>query len=174
MCPPAAMSMLLRELGPIVPLGVWWVVCAFGHPGVAVLGTDLVVVNCTSCLHRGWEMAWREGAWHWWWGQWLWGEGVFCRFCHLLGEGAEAVVVTAVMFGEVGVVDGAVIPKVRVPLQQDAAGVMTVDMWGWAPATPMSHLQAVKAEPLCCGVRTHHVVWTTPLDDNCRWAVDGT
>jgi hypothetical protein len=79
-----------------------------------------------------------------------------------------------VMVREVGVVDGAVIPKVGVPLQQDAVGVMTVDMWGQALATPMSHLQAVEAEPLCCYVRTHHVIWTTPSDDNCRWAVDGT
>jgi hypothetical protein len=82
--------------------------------------------------------------------------------------------VATVVFGEVGVIDGAVIPKVGVPLWQDAVGVMTVDVRGWAPATPMSHSQAVEAEPLCCGVRTHHVMWTTPLDDNCRWAVDST
>jgi hypothetical protein len=79
-----------------------------------------------------------------------------------------------VMVGEVGVIDGAVIPKVGVPLWQDAVSVVTVDMRGWAPATPMSHLQAVEAEPLCCCVHTHHIAWTTPSDDNCRQAVDGT
>jgi hypothetical protein len=79
-----------------------------------------------------------------------------------------------VMFREVGVVDRAVIPKVGVPLWQDAVSVVTVDVWGRAPATPMSHSQAVEAEPLCCCVRTHHVMWTTPSDDNCRWAVDST
>jgi hypothetical protein len=82
--------------------------------------------------------------------------------------------VAMVMFREVGVVDRAVIPKVGVPLWQDAVGVVTIDVQGQAPATQMSHSQAVEVEPFCCGVHTHHVMWTTPLDDNCRWAVDGT
>jgi hypothetical protein len=47
--------------------------------------------------------------------------------------------VTVVMVGEVGVEDRAVVPKVGVPLWQDAVGVMTIDMWGRAPVTPMSH-----------------------------------
>jgi hypothetical protein len=91
-----------------------------------------------------------------------------------MGKGAEVAVMAAVMFGEVGVVDRAVVPKVGVPLQQDAVSVMAVDMQGWALATPMSHSQAVETKPLCCSVHTHHVAWTTPSDDNCRQAVDGT
>jgi hypothetical protein len=82
--------------------------------------------------------------------------------------------VAMIMFREVGVVDGAVVPIVRVPLGQDTVSVMAVDMWSRAPATPMSHLQAVKTEPLCSCIHTHHVTWTTPSDDNCRRAVDGT
>jgi hypothetical protein len=82
--------------------------------------------------------------------------------------------VSSVVFREVGVIDGAVVPKVGVPPWQDAVSVVAVNMWGRAPATPMPHVQAVEAEPLGCGVRTYHVVWTTPLDDNCRQAVDGT
>jgi hypothetical protein len=82
--------------------------------------------------------------------------------------------VVAVMVGEIGVIDRAVVPKVGVPLWQDAVGVMAVDVQSWAPATPMSHSQAVEAEPLCHSVCTHHVTWTTPSDDNYRWAVDGT
>jgi hypothetical protein len=103
-------------------------------------------------------MVWREGTWHWWRGWWLRGKGAFCRFCSLMGEGAEAVVVAMVVFGEVGVIDGAVIPKVGVPLQQNAVSVMTVDVRGRALVTPMAHAQAVEAEPLCCSVCTHHVV----------------
>jgi hypothetical protein len=84
------------------------------------------------------------------------------------------MVVMAVVVGEVGVIDGAVVPKIGVPLRQDAVGVVTVDVWGRALVTPMSHMQAVETEPLCCSVRTHHVAWTTPSDNNCRQAVDGT
>jgi hypothetical protein len=84
------------------------------------------------------------------------------------------VAVAMVTFGHVGVVDRTVVPKVGVPLRQDAVGVMTVDMWSQTPATPMPHSQAVETKPLCCGVRTHHVTWTTPSDDNCRQAVDST
>jgi hypothetical protein len=82
--------------------------------------------------------------------------------------------VAVVMLGEVGVVDRTVVPIVGVPLRQDAVSVMTVDMWGWTPATPMSHLQAVEAKPLYHYIHTYQVVWTTPLDNNCRRAVDGT
>jgi hypothetical protein len=82
--------------------------------------------------------------------------------------------VVVIMFREVGVVHGAVVPIVGVPLWQDAVGVVAVDVWGWAPATPVSHSQAVETEPLCGCVCTHHVTWTTPSDDNCRRAVDGT
>jgi hypothetical protein len=45
----------------------------------------------------------------------------------------------AVVFREVGVVDGAVVPEIGVPLWQDAVGVMAIDMQGRAPVTPMSH-----------------------------------
>jgi hypothetical protein len=48
--------------------------------------------------------------------------------------------VAVVMSREVGVVDGAVVPIVGVPLWQYAVGVMAVDMWSQAPATPMPHL----------------------------------
>jgi hypothetical protein len=79
-----------------------------------------------------------------------------------------------VLLGHVGVVDRTVVPKVGVPLWQYAVGVVTIDVRSQALATPMPHLQAVEAEPFCRGIHTHHVVWTTPLDDNCRQAVDGT
>jgi hypothetical protein len=82
--------------------------------------------------------------------------------------------VAMVVFGEVGVINGAVVPIVGVPPWQDAVSVVAVDMGSQAPATPMSHSQAVETEPFCCSVHTHHVAWTTPLDDNCRQAVDGT
>jgi hypothetical protein len=78
------------------------------------------------------------------------------------------------MVGHVGVIDGAVVPKIGVPLWQDTVGVVAIDMWSQAPMTPMAHSEAVEAELLCHSVRTHHVTWTTPSDDNCRWAVDGT
>jgi hypothetical protein len=99
---------------------------------------------------------------------------MFHHFGSLVSKGVEVAVVAMVMFREVGVINGAAFPKVGVPLQQNAVGVMTVDMWSWAPATPMSHSQAVETKPLCSHVCAHHVAWTTPSDDNCRWAVDGT
>jgi hypothetical protein len=99
---------------------------------------------------------------------------VLGSFRRLAGKGVLAAAMASVMVGHVGVVDGAVVPKIRVPLGQDAVGVVTVDMRSWAPTTPMAHTHTVEAEPLCCRVRTHHVAWTTPLDDNCRRAVDGT
>jgi hypothetical protein len=40
------------------------------------------------------------------------------------------VAVMTVMVREVGIVDGAVVPKVGVPLWQDAVGVVTVDVRG--------------------------------------------
>jgi hypothetical protein len=80
----------------------------------------------------------------------------------------------SVTFRHVGVVDGAVVPVIGVPLGQDTVGVVAVNVGSQTLATPMAHSQAVEAEPLCCCIRTHHVAWTTPLDDNCRRAVDGT
>jgi hypothetical protein len=79
-----------------------------------------------------------------------------------------------VVLGHVRVVNGAVVPVMGVPLRQNAVGVMAVDVRSWAPMTPVAHSQAVKAEPLGCCVRAYHVAWTTPSDDNCRRAVDGT
>jgi hypothetical protein len=143
-------------------------------PGMAVHGTRLIVVDCTSGLNRGCRAVCGEGTGHRRWSWWLWGEGVFCRFGGLAGEGAEAAVMAAVVVREVGVIDGTVVPKVGVPLWQDTVGVVAIDVRSQAPATPMSHAQAVETKPLCCSVHTHHVMWTTPSDDNCRQAVDGT
>jgi hypothetical protein len=157
MCPPAATSASFGELGPIVPSGVWWVVRTCSLPGVAVSRAHLVIVDSTPCLNRGRGVVCGEGTRHWWQSWWLWGEGAFCRFSSLAGEGAEVAAVVTVMFREVGVIDRAASPKVGVPLWQDAVGVMTVDMWGRALMTPMSHLQAVETEPLCGCVHTHHV-----------------
>jgi hypothetical protein len=92
----------------------------------------------------------------------------------LVGQSALASPVATIAFGHVGVIDRAVVPVVGVPLGQDAVGVMTVDMGSRAPMTPMSHLQAVETKPLRSFVCAYHVVWTTPLDDNCRRAVDST
>jgi hypothetical protein len=111
-----------------------------GLPGTSVSRACLVVVNSTSCLNRGCGVACGEGAGHWWWGQWLRGEGAFRCFGGLASKGVEAVVVAMVMFGEVGVVNGAVVPKVGMPLQQDAVGVMAVDVRSQTPATPMPNL----------------------------------
>jgi hypothetical protein len=178
MCPPAATSASFRKLGPIVPSRVRWVVGACELP-VAVIGrADLVVVNSTSGLDRGRGLRFRESAGQWQrqrqWHGWFWGEGAFSSFCCLAGKGALAVVVTPVTFGHVRVVDGAVVPIVGVPLRQDTVSVMAVNVGSRTPMTPMAHSQAVEAEPFCCSVRAYHVVWTTPLDDNCRRAVDGT
>jgi hypothetical protein len=116
MCPPAATSTALGELGPIVPSGMWWVIHACGLPGVAVSRASLVIVDSTSCLNRGCGVVCGEGARHWWRGRWLWGEGAFRCFGGLASQGVEVVAVATVMFGEVGVVNGAVVPKVGVPL----------------------------------------------------------
>jgi hypothetical protein len=140
MCPPAAMLMVLGELGPIVLSGTWWVICALGLPGMAVSRACLVVVDSAACLYRGCGVVHGEGTRHWWQGRWLWGEGVFCHFGGLAGEGALATVMVTIAFGHVGVVDGTVVPKVRVPLWQDAVGVVAVDMRSRTPVTPMPHL----------------------------------
>jgi hypothetical protein len=139
MCPPAAMSTSFRKLGPIVPSGTWWVVHACSLPGMVVSEACLVIVNGASCLNRGCSAVCGEGTRHWWRGWWFWGEGVLCFLSSLVCEGAEAAVVATVAFGEVGVVNRAVVPKVRVPLWQDAVGVVAVDVWGWTPVTPMPH-----------------------------------
>jgi hypothetical protein len=137
-------------------------------------GAQLVVVDSTPYLNRGCGVVCGEGTRHWGQGRWFWGEGAFHSLCGLTSEGAEVATVVMIVLGEVGVINRAMVPKVGVPLQQDAVGVMAVDMWGWASATPVSHSQAVEAEPLCCHNGTHHVAWPTPSDNNCRWAVDGT
>jgi hypothetical protein len=51
-----------------------------------------------------------------------------------------ATAVAAVAFGHIQVIHRAMVPKVGVPLWQDAVGVVTVDMWSRTPATPMPHL----------------------------------
>jgi hypothetical protein len=80
----------------------------------------------------------------------------------------------AVVFRHIRVVHGAVVAVVRMPLREDTVGVVAIDVGSRAPATPMSHLHAVEAEPLRRCVRAYHVAWTTPSDDNCSRAVDGT
>jgi hypothetical protein len=145
---------------------------------VVVSRTRLVVINSVAGLDRGcgswfWKST-RQGRRQWRWCRWLRGEGAFGSFGSLAGQSALVTGMATVALGHVGVVDRAVVPIVGVPLGQDAIGVVTVDMQSRAPATPMSHSHTVEAEPFCCRVCTHHVVWTTPSDDNCRWAVDGT
>jgi hypothetical protein len=53
---------------------------------------------------------------------------VFGGFRRLAGKGALTAAVASVVFGHVGVVDGAVVPKMRVPLGQDAVGVVAIDV----------------------------------------------
>jgi hypothetical protein len=84
------------------------------------------------------------------------------------------VAVATVVFRHVGVVDRAVVPKMGVPPRQDAVSVVAVNVGSQTLATPMAHSQAVETKPLRSSIRAHHVTWTTPSDDNCRWAVDGT
>jgi hypothetical protein len=69
----------------------------------------------------------------------LWGKGAFGSLCGLTGQGAKATAMVAVVVREVGVVDGAVVPIIGVPLQAYAIGVMTIDVWSQAPTTPVSH-----------------------------------
>jgi hypothetical protein len=99
---------------------------------------------------------------------------VLSSFCRLAGKGALASAVTPVAFGHVRVVDRAVVPVVGVPLGQDAVGVVAIDVGSRAPTTPVAHSQAVETKPLRSCVYAYHVTWTTPSDDNCRRAVDGT
>jgi hypothetical protein len=139
MCPPATSSVSFRKLGPIVPISAWWVVGAGGFPGAVIGRTGLVVVDSTTHLYRGCGVVCWEGAWHGRQGWWLRGEGAFHRFGGLAGKGALAAVMASVVVRHVGVVDGAVVPKIGVPLWQDAVSVMAVDVQSWTPATPMAH-----------------------------------
>jgi hypothetical protein len=178
MCPPAASSASFGKLGPIVPSSVWRVVSSCELPVAAVGRTHLVVIDCATSLDGGHGLQFRESTGQWqrqrqWHGR-LRGEGAFGIFCRLAGKGVLVVAVAPVVFGHVGVVDGAVVPVVWMPLRQNAVGVMTVDVRSRALATPMSHSQAVETEPFCSCIHAHHVTWTTPSDDNCRRAVDST
>jgi hypothetical protein len=174
MCPPAASSTSFGELGPIVPTGARWVIGTCELPVTAVGGAHLIMVDCASSLNGGRGVGLQEGT-----GQRRWhgrfrGESAFCSFSSLAGQGVLVMAVATVMFRHVWVVNGAAVPVVGVPVGQDAVGVVAVDMWGRTPATPMAHAEAVETKPLHRGIRTHQVTWTTPSDDNCRQAVDGT
>jgi hypothetical protein len=178
MCPPAASSASFRKLGPIVPSSVWQVVSLCELPVASVGRTHLVVIDCTTSLDGGCRLWIGESPGQWqqqrrWRGR-LWGEGAFGSFRHLAGKGALTAAVAPVTFGHVRVIDRAVVPVIWVPLRQNAVGVMTVDMRSRAPLAPVSHSQAVETKPFHSCICTHHVAWTTPSDDNCRWAVDGT
>jgi hypothetical protein len=157
MCPPAAASAALRKLRLIVPSHVGWVIGTFSCPCLAVVQPHSVMVDGAARLGQQHGTG-VKGTWYWWQGWGLWGKCAFGRFCSFAGQGTEATAMAAVIVREVGVIDGAVVPIIGVPLWQDAIHVMAVDMWGQAPMTPMPHSQAVEAEPLCCSVRTHHVV----------------
>jgi hypothetical protein len=178
MCPPAASSTSFGKLGPIVPLRPRQVVGAYEFLVVVIGRACLVMVDGTAGLDRGRGLWFGESAgqrqrqrrWH----GWLWGEGVFGGFGGLAGQSALATVMAMIALGHVGVVNRAVVPIVGVPLGQDAVGVMAIDMRSWTPVTPMTHTHTVETKPLGCRVGTHHVAWTTPSDDNCRRAVDGT
>jgi hypothetical protein len=178
MCPPAATSASFRKLGPIVPSHAGQVIGACELPAAAIGGAVLVVVSGASSLDRGCGLRLGEGTgqrhWQWWRHGWLRGEGVFSGFCGLAGQSALAMAVTMIVLRHVGVVDGAAAPVVGVPLRQDTVGVMAVNVGSWTPATPVAHSQTVEAKPLCCRICAYHVAWTTPSDDNCRRAVDGT
>jgi hypothetical protein len=176
MCPPAATSASFRKLGPIVPSSARQVVRSCELPVAAVGRSHLVMVDSAPGLDRGHGRRFREGTGHQQW-RWRWqlqGEGTFSGFGCLAGQSALAPAMATVTFGHVGVIDGAVVPVVGVPLGQDAIGVVAVNVGSQTPATPMAHSQAVETEPFCCCVHAHHVAWTTPSDDNCRRAVDGT
>jgi hypothetical protein len=85
-----------------------------------------------------------------------------------------ATVMTTIAVRHVWVVHGTVVPIMGVPLRQDAVGVVAVNVGSRAPTTPVSHSHAVETKPLRSRIHAHHVAWTTPSDDNCRRAVDGT
>jgi hypothetical protein len=178
MCPPAASSASFGKLGPIVPSSAWQVVSLCELPVASVGRTCLVVIDRATSLDRGCRLWIGESPRQWqqqrWRRGWLWGKGTFGSFRHLVGKSALTAAVARVTFGHVRVVDRAVVPIIWVPLRQNAVGVMTVDVRSRAPSAPMSHLQAVETKPLHSCIRAHHVAWTTPSDDNCRWAVDGT
>jgi hypothetical protein len=178
MCPPAASSSSFQELGPIVPSSARWVISSCKLPSVAVGGAVLVMVSSTPHLNRGHGSWFGEstGQWH---GQRqrcgrLWCEGALSGFGSLVGQRTLAMAMTSVLFGHIGVVHGAVVPIVGVPPGQDAVSVVAVGVGSRASATPVSHFHAVETKPLRSRICAHHVAWTTPSDDNCRRAVDGT
>jgi hypothetical protein len=109
----------------------------------AVSGTLLVVIDRAASLDRRQLLQFGEGPGQWQWQRQgrgrLWGEGAFGSFCRLAGQSALAAVMSSVAVGHVGVVNGAVVPKIGVPLGQDAVGVVTVDMRSRALLAPMSH-----------------------------------
>jgi hypothetical protein len=109
-------------------------------PGAVVSRAHLIVVDSAAGLGRGCRVVHGKGTGHWRWCGWFWGKGALHSFSCLVGKGALAAVVVMVSFGHVGVVDRAVVPKIGVPLGQDAVGVVAVDVWGWTPVTPMAHL----------------------------------
>jgi hypothetical protein len=131
--------MAFGELGPIVPSGVQWVIRMCELPVAAVGRARLVVVDSTASLNQQCGVVCREGAWHGWWRWQFRGEGMLGSLSSLVGEGVLVVAVVLVLFGHVGVIDGTVIPKVGVPLWQDAVGVVAVDVQSQALATPMPH-----------------------------------
>jgi hypothetical protein len=162
MCPPAATSALFGKLRPIVSSHVGRVVGTCELPIVVVSRANLVVVNSTACLDWGRGLQFRKGTGQlrrqWRWRRRLRGEGVFSGFGSLAGQSALALVMATVTFGHVGVVDGAVVPIVGVPLGQDVVGVVAIDMGGRATAAPMAHSQAVETKPLRSSIRAYHVV----------------
>jgi hypothetical protein len=106
---------------------------------MVVSGAHLVIVDSAACLDWGCRVVHREGFWQRWWHWWFWGEGALCSFSSLVGQGVLAAVVASVTFRHRGVIDRAVVPEVGVPMWQDAVGVVAVNVWGWAPVTPMAH-----------------------------------
>jgi hypothetical protein len=178
MCPPAASSSSFGELGPVVPSSARRVIGTCEFPTAAVGGPVLVVINSAAGLDRGRGVRFGEGARQWHgerrWCRRLQGEGALGGFGGLAGQRALATAMTTIAFGHVGIVHRTMVHIVGVPLGQDTISVVTVNVGGRAPSTPMSHLHAVETEPLRSRIRAHHVAWTTPSDDNCRRAVDGT
>jgi hypothetical protein len=143
MCPPAATSASFRELGPIVPTSARRVVSSCELPTAAVSRTLLVVIDRAASLDGGWRLRFGKSP-----GQWQWqrqghgrlqGEGAFGGFRRLAGKGALAAAMVSVAFRHVGVIDGAVVPKIGVPLGQDTVGVVAVHVGSQTPATPMAH-----------------------------------
>jgi hypothetical protein len=159
-------------------LSAWRVVSSCELPVASVGRTCLVVIDRATSLDGGCRLWIRESPGQWQrqrrWRGWLRGEGAFGSFRRLAGKGVLMVAVAPVTFGHVRVVDRAVVPVIWVPLRQNAVSVMTVDMRSRAPSAPVSHSQAVETKPFRSCIRAHHVMWTTPSDDNCRRAVDDT